>query len=134
MCATLEILYVVLLQHLKYLLFSAKAQSNVLVGLGLTFCGQISKFSKWNLKGRVIDIFNYEERETYLFLVCHSCIFILWFLEKTPSFKSVRLQKLLDQSVLAYWALLDHTGPYWLLLGPSEFFWVLLRAFFAFAD
>ena len=122
MCATLEILYV-----LKHLLFSAKAQSNVLVGLGLTFCGQISKFSKWNLKGRVIDIFNYEERETYLFLVCHSCIFILWFLEKTPSFKSVRLQKLLDQSVLAYWALLDHTGPYWsfwVLLSSSGFFWV----------
>ena len=38
------------------------------------------------------------------------------------SLKSLRLQKLLDQSVLAYWALLG----FWVLLGPSGYFWVLL--------
>ena len=124
MCAIWEILFCLLcccnIQQYN-LLFSAKAQSNVLVGLGFTFCGQISKFSKWNLKGRVIDIFNHEERETYLFLVCHSCIFILWFLEKTSSFKSLRLRKLLDQSNFAYLALLDlPDGPYWALQGLTE--------------
>ena len=46
----------------------------------------------------------------------------------TTSLKSLRLRKLLDPSVLAYWALL---GPSWsfflvLLLGPSRPFWVLL--------
>ena len=44
------------------------------------------------------------------------------------SLKSLRLRKLLYQSTIAYWVLLDLTRPHWASLGP---YWALLGPYCA---
>ena len=51
------------------------------------------------------------------------------------SLKSLRLRKLLDQSVFAFWALLVLLSPlssFWVLLGPSVPYWSFLGLTYAF--